>query len=429
MADKADLPSPPPAGTQPDTSILEGRVEDFPLADILQVLQVSGKSGALFLTRADGQTAVLAFRAGQIIQALSTESYQTLGDRLVASRVITRIDLKEALVYMAHFPGMRLGDAVVDRGFALRTQVEFEVKAQMTETIERLMSWTDAQFEFRMGLVSLGRGVPDFAIDLILEKGMEPRHLILEATLLKDKKRRERSSQVLARAGQPPAQKPAPKPAEAGGGADEAAADEDEDAKKIVQWFDESSTMPVRPDLREVPPEHRTAESFLSLSEELFVAQGRGEIGLLLLRYASELYADGGLVMRDRDGFRILGQFGAAFWWGQPATDEPQTSFKAGESPLFDSIAADQRPYAGYIAMTPQGGLRAVEPRSPGAVSALAVPLLVLGKVSLILFCRSAVAGAPDARALIALARQVSITLENMTLREMAKRTKEGSAV
>ena len=36
----------------------------------------------------------------------------------------------------------------------------------MTETIERLMSWNDTDFEFRIGLVSLGRGVPDFAVDL-----------------------------------------------------------------------------------------------------------------------------------------------------------------------------------------------------------------------------------------------------------------------
>jgi hypothetical protein len=63
-----------------------------------------------------------------------------------------------------------------------------------------------------------------------------------------------------------------------------------------------------------------------------------------------------------------------------------------------------------------------VSPRTPGARVALAVPLLVLGDVSLILFCRTAVASAPDARALIALARQVSITLENAALREAAKR-------
>jgi hypothetical protein len=49
-----------------------------------------------------------------------------------------------------------------------------------------------------------------------------------------------------------------------------------------------------------------------------------------------------------------------------------------------------------------------------------------LGEVTLILLCRTALPGAPDARALIALARQVSITLENAALREVAKRTASG---
>ncbi len=390
-----------------DASVLAGRLEDFPLADILQVLQVSGKSGALFLRRADGQNAVIAFRAGQMVQAISTDSYQTLGDRLVQSGIVSRVDLNEALQYMAHFPGMRLGDALVDRGYATRPEVENEVKTQMAETVERLMHWNDADFEFRMGIVSLGRGVPDFAVDLVLDKGIEPRHILLEASLLKD--RRARGEKV------GPAERPAaPPPREE--------EEEEDEAKKIVRWFDQGTAAAPSPD-SEDPEQRRIAESFLSLSEELFVAQGRGEIGLLLLRYASELYADGGLVLRDKDGFRVLGQFGEAFWWGAgQKPSEPKTSFAKGESPLFDAMASDGRPYSGFVAMTPQGGLKPVDPRTPGAVPALAVPLLVLGTVSLILFCRTAVAGAPDARALIALARQVSITLENMTLREMARR-------
>jgi hypothetical protein len=42
--------------------------------------------------------------------------------------------------------------------------------------------------------------------------------------------------------------------------------------------------------------------------------------------------------------------------------------------------------------------------------------------VSLILMCRTAVAGAPDARALVALARQVALAFENLALRDLARR-------
>lgn len=402
-----------------ETSILEGRLEDFPLTDIMQVLQVSGKSGALFLRRGDGQNAVLAFRNGHIVQALSTQSYQTLGDRLIASGLITRIDLQEALAYLAHFPGMRVGDALVEQGVVTRPQVENEVKDQMAETIDRLMEWKDSEFEFRIGLVSLGRGMPDFAIDLVLEKGIEPRHILLEASLLQDKRNRERRmiDKAIAEGGGEPVaeaeevEEPSPS----------REAEEDEEAKKIIRWFDEGVSLSEE-ELQD-PEQARAAEHYLSLSEELFVAQGRGEIGLLLLRYASELYADGGLVLRDKNGFRVLGQFGEAFWWADLKPKEPKTHFPTGDSPLFDMIAVDKRPYAGLVIVTPAGGVAPAESRAPGAVAALAIPLIVLGNVSLILFCRTAVAGAPDARALIALARQVSVTLENITLRELAKRS------
>jgi Domain of unknown function (DUF4388) len=391
-------------------SVLEGRLEDVPLADIVQVLQVGAKSGALLLRRADEQTAVVAFRGGSAIQALSTESYQSLGDRLVAGAAVQRADLQQALDYMTRFPGMRVGDALVELGCVSRARIEDEVAAQMAETIERLMTWTDTGFEFQVGFVSLPRGLPALALDFLHEKGVEPRRLLLEASLLRDKRNRQHNGTRAEETSAPPQK--------AQGEAERREAS-DEEAEKILLWFNEGA--PARPSDLEDLSGARTAASYLSISEELFVATGKGEIGLLFLRYASELYSDGGLVMRTREGFQVMGQFGDAFSWGEGR--KPKTFFATGESPIFDAIAAERRPYSGFVAMTETGGLAPASPRTPGARAALAVPLLVLGDVSLILFCRTAVASAPDARALIALARHVSITLENAALREAAKRT------
>jgi hypothetical protein len=396
-------------------SVLEGRLEDVPLADIVQVLQVGAKSGALLLRRGDGQTAVVALRGGNVIQALSTESYQSLGDRLIASAAIKRADLQEALDYMTRFPGMRVGDALVELGCVSRERIEDDVAAQMAETIERLMTWTDTEFEFQVGFVSLPRGLPALTLDFLHEKGVEPRRLLLEASLLRDKRNRQHDGTQEEISAPPQKARDDVEKTEA----------PDEEAERILRWFNEGA--PERPSDLEDVSGARTAASYLSISEELFVATGKGEIGLLFLRFASELYSDGGLVMRTRDGFHVLGQFGNAFSWGD--VREPKTFFATGESPLFDTIAAERRPYSGFVAMMGAGRLSPVSPRTPGARAALAVPLLVLGDVSLILFCRTAVASAPDTRALIALARQVSITLENAALREAAKRTGSPAAV
>jgi hypothetical protein len=387
-----------------------GRLEDVPLADIIQVLQVSAKTGALLLHRGDGYEALIAFRGGAIIQTTSTESYQSLGDRLIANGALAQNDIREALQYLAQCPGMRLGDALVELGYIRRSVIEEVVKAQMAETIERLTKWTDTEFEFRVGALALPRGTPELALDLIHEKGVEPRHLLLEASLLQDRRDRK---------GEAPADGP-----NAGSGAEEPGArarEVEEEAEKIIRWFDEGVPASV-PDVEDALGA-RTAASYLSISEELFAATSRGEIGLLLLRYAAELYADGGLVLRTKQGFRVLGQFGEAFAWPDGRNREPKTSFAAGECPLFETIATSKRPYVGFVALNEAGGLTPVAPPAVAGVRVvLAIPLFVLGDVSLILFCRSALAGAPDARALIALARQVSVTLENAALRELAKR-------
>jgi hypothetical protein len=261
---------------------------------------------------------------------------------------------------------VRVGDALVELGHVTRGRIEDEVKAQMTETVEQITSWKDAEFEFRVGFVALPRGMPEVAIDLVHEKGVEPRHLLLEASLLQDKRNRQRD--LASRPGEMPLERTLENARKGRGAAEQA--DADEEAEKIIRWFD--AGVPLSPSDVEDPLAARTAASYLSISEELFGASGRGEIGLLLLRYASELYSDGGLVLRIREGFRVLGQFGDAFTWDAPASREPKTFFATGESPLFDTIVSGRRPYVGFVAVTPAGGLAPAASRMTGARVALA---------------------------------------------------------
>lgn len=408
---------------------LEGRLEDFPLTDILQVLQIAGKSGALLLTRPDSASGIVVFRNGQIVQALTSESHQTLGDRLVQKLEITSAHLHEALGYLARYPGMRLGDALVELGLTSRRKVEEEVKEQMTEAIERMMTWDDAQFVFRIGLVPLMRGMPDFTVDFVLDEGVEPRHILLEASLLQDRRNRERNRirQSLAEGGSVPPEIESPaadhrvetSAAAAAPAQSPPRPEAEDDAGQMTRWFDPTAVPGPQPAEAE---KARSAASLLSLTEELFVAQGRGEMGLLLLRYASELYSDGGLVMRDKDTFRLLGQFGRGIGCGPPQDSGPRTQWAAGESPLFDLIVKDGRAYTGLVEPTEPGGLVPVSAPGPDAVPVLAVPLLVLGNVSLVLVCQTPLERDSEARALLVLARQVSVTLENLTLREVARR-------
>ena len=394
--DAAALSDTPP----PDARALEGRLEDLPLCDILQVLQVSGKTGGLFLTHADGRSAVILFRNGRIVQVMGAENYQPLGERLEQRGVITRPQLDEASGYMASFPGMRLGDALVELATLTRGRVEAEVKAMMAETVQSLVSWNEGQFEFRVGVLWPGPDLPPSSSDFLLEEGVEPQRIIVDLA-------GRRSADDTA----PLGRRAAPK-------SQEEQAEEEVQAL-LVSLNDSKSPAEGEPG---DPEAFRAARKFLSLSEELFSVQGRGEMGLVLLRYASELYSDGALVHCQPTGFKVLGQFGSPMVWGADAHPPAKNFFLKEECPVLEMVRTAQRPYAGLVRRTAEGALVPATKGTAGVVAALMIPMTVLGSAALILVCRTAVAGAPDARALVALARQVALAFENLTLRDIAQR-------
>ena len=391
---EAAAPETPP----PDARALEGRHEDLPLCDILQVLQVSGKTGGLFLTRPDGREAVVFFRNGRIVQVTGAENHLPLGERLQKRGAITPAQLDEASTYMASFPGMRLGDALVEKAFATRGLVEAEVKVMMGEAVETLMSWGQGQFEFRVGVLWPGRDAPDAASDFVLEEGVEPQRIIVD---LAERKGQDDTAPVNQRA---------PKSSE------EQA--EEEVQALLVSLNDKTPTGSEPGD----PDAFRAARKFLSLSEELFSVQGRGEMGLVLLRYASELYSDGALVHCQTAGFKVLGQFGSPLVWGADLYEPGKNFFRKEEVPVLEMVRTAGRPYAGLVRRTPEGAIVPASKGTAGVVAALMIPMTVLGSVTLILVCRTAVAGAPDARALVALARQVALSFENLALRDSLQR-------
>src|SRR5262249_8703193 len=129
----------------------------------------------------------------------------------------------------------------------------------------------------------------------------------------------------------------------------------------------------------------RAARKFLSLSEELFSVQGRGEIGLVLLRYASELYSDGALVHCQPTGFKVLGQFGSPAGWGSGVYERGKTFFTKAECPILEVVRTAAKPYAGLVRRTSEGAIVPASKGTAGVVAALMIPMTVLGSVTLIL--------------------------------------------
>jgi len=379
-----------------ESSTLSGRLEDLALPDVLQLLQVSKKTGGLTLFRPSGASGLVVFREGQILQVFCSEGYLPLGRRLVTARVLTAIQERQALTHMASFTGLRFGDALVDLGFMSREDVENDVRQQMAEALDRLMTWSDAGFVFQVGIVTPGRSVPDSASDYVLPQGVDARHILLEAAVLGDNLIKEKKPNAA-----PPMS------------ADVATRLDDE-----LNGLDLVS--PIRPEQFSDAEASRVAKHFLHYSERLLSATKQREMSLAVLGYAREIFRHGAIVLCSPAEYRVVDVFGSPFDFEGLGEREAPPPMLTGRTPLFDALVADRTPYAGLVALE-SGGPTPVAPSAAAGTAVLAIPIEVVGRVLMIVFCRGALAGGPDARSLLVLAKHASVAIENCSLRSLLK--------
>ena len=380
-----------------EAGVLSGRLEDLALPDILQLLQVSGKTGGLYLSRPSGATGLVVFRQGQILQVFCSEGHLPLGRMLVKAGVLTSIQERQALAHMASFTGLRFGDALVDLGFVSRETVEKEVRRRMAESVDRLMTWTEAEFAFRVGIVTPGRTIPESASDFALTDGVDAKHILLEAAVLSDNLMNDPREPV----------EPTIAP------------EREAELDDVLSQLDLVS--PVRPEEFTDAEVSRVAKHFLHFSEQLLSSTKEREMSLAVLDHARQIFKHGAIVMCSRAEYRVVDSYGTPFQPGDAGEREPLPSMVPGRSPLFDALVSDRSAYAGLVLLEPTGP-------SPVALScaegtaALAIPLTVVGRVLMIVFCRGAMARGPDARSLIVLAKHASVAIENLALRKLVQK-------
>jgi hypothetical protein len=385
-----------------ESGVLSGRLEDLALPDILQLLQVSGKTGGLFLSRPSGASGLVVFSGGQILQVFCSEGYLPLGRRLVSEGMLTSIQERQALSHMAKFTGLRFGDALVDLGFVAREVIEADVRRQMAESVDRLMSWTDAEFAFRVGIVTPGRSIPESASDYALTDGVDAKNILLEAAVLGDNLIRARGA----------------------AGPSEITPETDAKLDTVLSHIDLVS--PFRPEELSDAEASRVAKHFLHYSEQLLSSTKQREMSLAVLDYARQIFKHGAIVLCAPAEYRVVESFGSPFQPDDGGERRPMPSMLPGSSPLFDVLVVERNAYAGLVLLKPTGP-SPVDLSCPEGIATLAIPLTIVGRVLMILFCRGAIGGGPDARSLFVLARHASVAIENLALRKLVRKDNSAS--
>ncbi|HVS01894.1 MAG TPA: DUF4388 domain-containing protein [Thermoanaerobaculia bacterium] len=264
---------------------LAGKLEDVPLADVMQFIHLGRRTGTLVLERS-GEHAEVDFHHGAIVGARAPTT-RPLGELLVEERLIDRDALEEALRAQRREPRQRsLGQILLASGAVAVEDVRGVVRSQIERTIYELVTWSRGSFAFA---VDSSQPIDDVAVspgELIPDIDLNTQMVLLEAARIFDQRNRsddpEQAPQtaVAPRPAPPP---PADRPAGLSRGADAEASPrgreavgpgEHEELRLPLEVSETDDTVPVDVRVEKLPPLH-----LVGAGDPRLVAALRSELG------------------------------------------------------------------------------------------------------------------------------------------------------
>lgn len=134
-------------------NVLSGRLEDFRLVELLQVIGYNANTGALHLHAEDGSSGIIYFDEGVLVSCvqLDTEAL-TLGHVLQQLDLVPSEAIEEAFALQKQDPlGKRIGERLIDLGALGDDQLEHALRTQTLWITRELALWDSGSYEFRPG--------------------------------------------------------------------------------------------------------------------------------------------------------------------------------------------------------------------------------------------------------------------------------------
>ncbi|HEX9114128.1 MAG TPA: DUF4388 domain-containing protein [Nitrospirota bacterium] len=346
---------------------LVGRLEDLALPDIFQIISLSKKTGTLVVRSRRG-TGMVVFKNGQVIQAASDSIRDSLGNILVSQGMLDEAALSRAVALQKRQPDTPLGMILVEMGAVAAQILETVVRKQIEEIIYDLLAWEEGFFNFELGEVTLKDKIEVDTQEFLLKSGISAEYLLMEGTRLLDERRKDEKKPAPSRAAAsrpaPPAQKPpaaAPRP----------------------------SFEPAKEEFRariEKEEPRREISTLKSMFDELRFPTATAEVTLLILRYASEVVNRAVLFMVKKDEVRGLGQFGIELKGKSPDQVVRNIRVPLNKPSVFLTAVETRRSYLGRLEPNECNTYLATELGGELPKAVLTIPLIVDGKVALIVY-------------------------------------------
>ncbi|HEX6965328.1 MAG TPA: DUF4388 domain-containing protein [Gemmatimonadaceae bacterium] len=130
---------------------IKGSLREASLPDVLQLLAMGQKTGALSITDRNN-FGYIYFDKGRICYASIVNRRDRLGDILVKEGVITQQELNAAIELQGRHRDKRVGEILIEQGVLTREEVHRYIRMQIEEAVYYLFAWTQGTFSFEAGI-------------------------------------------------------------------------------------------------------------------------------------------------------------------------------------------------------------------------------------------------------------------------------------
>ncbi len=150
---------------------LEGKLKDFGIADILQLLAQQQKTGMLFVERAS-ESAEIYFLNGLVIETRSSQHSDRLGEMLIRGGYVNRKQIDSALSNQGDTFD-HLGKILVKDGLIEHQVLQQALYTQTIETFFDILQWVNGQYSFitdkikKEGVLENIPGVQNILLDVL----------------------------------------------------------------------------------------------------------------------------------------------------------------------------------------------------------------------------------------------------------------------
>jgi hypothetical protein len=157
---------------------LNGNLQDLGLADILQIVSLSRKSGILSLQRSGSEGRVV-FLHGSVVLALSSEHPESLGEILSQSGVASEQAVQAAIELQARMSQpVRLGD-VLSRNFGISSAaIDGVLRKRVRKIVLSFFDWPEGRYSFEVKEAFEPSSLLSRPFYGALERGLSPRDLL-----------------------------------------------------------------------------------------------------------------------------------------------------------------------------------------------------------------------------------------------------------